>query len=157
VRNISIYLLVLGVGICLSADRLLATEDQEDFADAVEVVIQGRKYKSIREYKRQQIKSTLKKSLSSFNLKEFSEDELLEIMTEVRKEQPSTRSSGNRAKLSESSDEQSLKNHWEAAREAEDRKTSQMVEMLKQYQRDHEDARPISIDPDKVRSIIIKP
>ena len=149
-RKIRRYLLILWIGSCVLLSGLSTAEDQEVPSDPVEIIIQGKQYKSIRAYKRARIKDTLKRTLSSHNLMEFSEDELYEIMKEVRTQQT------GKASLKKP-DKGSLEDQRTVEQEAQDLSVSQMQEMLEAYRREHKEAGHLFLDPDKVKSIIIKP
>jgi len=57
--------------------------DEKSSSGGVEIFVQGRKYKSIREYKREQIKAAFTDVLSTKDLREFTEDELTAIIKEI--------------------------------------------------------------------------
>lgn len=145
------------MGFCFTVSGALAGEGQVIVSDSVEVIIQGKQYKSIGAYKRQQIKDALRKSLSSFNLKEFSEDELYEIIKDVRKQQTTNSSSTKSLGTDEHNDEGIGDIPQTIGQDREDQKSSQMQEMLNQYHQEHEEVKPLFIDPEKVKSVIIKP
>lgn len=133
-------------------------EDQRPSSESIELIIQGKRYKSIRDYKREQIKDMLNRSLSSFNLSEFSEDELYEIMREVRKQQTGKSPLIKDVELSDLlSDQEVLQDKQIVTQDAQDTNASQMQDMLDQYRSKHKGTGHLYIDPGKVKSIIIKP
>ena len=151
-------LLILVGGFCVFLHLPARADFSKGSKDAVEVIIQGKQYKSIHAYKREQIKKTLKQALSSYDLTEFEENELEEIMREIRRQQPSRAPSGKESKTAGRSSAQRLLDHQITIEEDEqDRTAAQMQEMLDQYSREHKGAADVELDPDKVKSIIIKP
>ncbi|MCK5259803.1 MAG: hypothetical protein KAJ70_01955 [Candidatus Omnitrophica bacterium] len=156
-RKIRRYLLILWIGSSVLLSGISTAEDRNVPAKPIEVIVQGRQYKSIRAYKREQIKNTLKRTLSSHNLMEFSEDELLEIMREVRKQQTARGSFVKDLKSADQPDRGSLEDQRSVEQDALDLGTSQMREMLKEYRKEHKGAGPLFLDPDKIKSVIIKP
>lgn len=126
--------------------------------NTIEVVAQGKQYKSIHAYKREQIKKTLKRALSSYDLTEFEEDELQEIMREIRGHQGDHSSSGEDSEGVASSTVSELSGYQENKKEDRGNSvTSQMREMLEEYGREHKSALDLKLDPKKVKSIIISP
>lgn len=132
-------------------------EDPKSSSGPVEVIVQGKQYKSIRAYKQEQMKDILSKSLASYDLMEFSEDELYEMMKDIRKRQ---RTDGSLTKDPESDgqhDNASPGNQATVEQDAGELKTSQIQEMLQLYHSEHQGANRLSIDPDKVKTVIINP
>jgi len=72
------------INFLLSTTPLLYAENP---SKAVEIIIEGKQFGSIIEYKREQIKNILTRALSSLDLHDFSEEELFEILVEVRTQQ----------------------------------------------------------------------
>ena len=154
-KRIQLYFLIIGVGFLFFPNGLVLAQDQKTSSDPVEVVIQGKQYKSIRAYKRNQIKETLERALSSYNLREFSEDELSEIINDVRKQQTKDRPTEKGLK----SNSQQVKDSSRIQRTVESEETdpsiSQMQELIENYQKQHKNAGQLLIDPGKVKDIII--
>jgi len=142
VKRVWRYFFVVWIIFFVFAAAFMA-QAQEDPSDTVEIVIHGKKYDSIKDYRREQIKNVLLKALSSHDLREFSEDELYDIIKEVRQQQ------GNDASSTDSQKSQT------GQEDAHDLSASQMQEMLKEYLDEHKDAGPLFIDPEKVKDIII--
>ena len=154
-RIVRRYFWSLGLVLGVLFSSLSSAQDPSTPSDSIEVIIQGRQYKSIRDYKREQIKNTLKRTLSSHNLMEFSEDELYEIMKEVRKQQAAGGFSAKNLRPVGRSIWSASKNLRAVEEDALDLDASQMQEMLKKYRKEHKGVGNLFLDPDKVKSIII--
>ena len=120
------------------------------FAEDVEVLVNGKTYPSMREYKKAQLKAHLSELLSYSSLKDFSDEELLEIIRGVRlikSSHPNSldKSSNNTATQAISKDEP----------DAQDDQ-NQMKEMLSDYMREHKGVKPVPLDQQKIKSIIIQ-
>jgi hypothetical protein len=83
VRVLTFNALILGIVLSMFPAGLLLAEEQSSSAKAIEILVQGKKYKSIREYKREQIKAAFEGILSSRDFEEFGEDELTAIIKEI--------------------------------------------------------------------------
>ena len=88
---------------------------------------------------------------------EFSEDELYEIMKEVRKQQTASGSSRKDLKSAGPSDRGLLEDCSAAEDNVQALEASQMQEMLQEYRKKHKGAGHLFLDPNKVKSVIIKP
>lgn len=156
-KSVTCLLLLLVGGFCVSLNMPAWADSSKDARNVVEVVVQGKQYKSIHAYKREQIRDTLKRALSAYNLMEFEEDELEEIMSEIRKQQvidPPPKKRSERGAFFV----RNLSARPEALEEDDpDGVASQMQEMLNQYSWENRSAVDIELDPKKVKSIIIKP
>lgn len=125
---------------------------------SVEIVADGKKYNSLRDYRLEQITKILNRALSASDLKEFTNDELLAVLTEVRKLQniPSPPKP-----LPESSDpietQPNQSPQLNSSADRQDTVQGQMEEMLEKYHKTHKYVNPLTIDPNKVKSIIIQP
>lgn len=130
---------------------------QQASSDDVEMIMDGKRYGSIHEYRLTQIKNILISALSADNLQAFTDDELCEVIKEVRDQQISGKSSSEVAPHSnletfiQEQDRQSGENG------TLDLDSAQMQEMLQSYYEEHEESDPILIDPKKVKSILIEP
>ena len=129
----------------------------QDPSRDIEIVADGKKYGSLLEYKREQIKQSLKMILFSVDLRQFSEKELCDLLIEIQKEQAAdlrleaaTTSAGD--KPGEASQDRKL-----AEEDARDVSPSQMRGMLDEYLENHEYADTPDFDPRKVKNIIIAP
>jgi hypothetical protein len=122
------------------------------------VVVQGKQYKSIHAYKREQIKETLKRALSSYDLLEFDEDELEEIVREIRKHQAVELPLEEEGDTVGSAGPSSLRTRPKVMEEDDSGTIAdQMREMLDEYRGDHKGAADLQVDPRKVKSVIIGP
>jgi hypothetical protein len=83
VKKIIYCLGIAGIAFFLMPMNCSLAEDKEAPSGTVEIIAQGRRYKSIREYKREQIKTAFASILSSKDFREFSEDELTAIIKEI--------------------------------------------------------------------------
>ena len=126
---------------------LSRAQEHHDSAGEVEIFIQGKKYTSLRDYKRHQINISLREALSTGNFKDFSFDELCEILKEVRE-----------SKLTEAEPENAVMQEKPRAERMESLApgVNQMQDMLEEYLQEHEEAEPILMDPQKVKSVIIQ-
>lgn len=131
--------------------------DERASGDAVEVVVQGRQYPSMRAYKREQIKAALQRVFSSQDLGAFSEDELCEIIKDVRQQQTAGGSSKEPSGTAARSPDETPQGQEAAEGSGRGLSDSQMREMLKDYLREHTDAGTLLIDPGKVKDMIIGP
>jgi len=145
------------MGLCVVLGGPFMAQAQEVSSGGVEVVIQGKQYESVRAYKREQIKEVLLRALSSKNLKEFSEDELCGIIKEARKQQTAGSSSKETLESPSQRPDKSLQGQQAVEEDATGFSPRQMQEMLEGYLKEHKDAKPLFVDPDKVKSIIIEP
>ena len=156
-KKIQRCLLILWIGSGVLLSGLSIADDQELSSDPMEIIAQGKQYKSIRAYKQEQIKSALERTLSSYDLMKFSEDELYGIMKEVRKQQAGSSSLMEDLESVGQSDSGLLEDQRTVEGNSKDPGVSQMQEMLRQYRREHKSSGRVFLDPDKVKSIIIKP
>ncbi len=138
---------ILGVILGVLTGRLSFAQEQQDVSGSVEIFIQGRRYESIRAYRRQKIKERLQNALSFKDLTEFSEDELCEIIHEVR---------GKKIAVNPSPEDSKSSSQPITEEDVQDLSAPQMQEMLKDYLKEHKEAKPLWVDPDKVKSIIIE-
>ena len=122
----------------------------------VEILIEGKRYRSPHDYKREKLKDTLLRSLTPNVRHDFSDDEIVDIITEVLKSQhdgehipePSNTAiqpvdGPSEVTPSDVKNDPAVDN-------------SEMQKMLKQYQHEHAEADAVIIDPDKVKNIFIK-
>jgi len=125
----------------------------------VEVIIDGKKYASIHVYKLQRLKEGLKHVLSAGQIQEFSEEELCAAMKELKQSDggsvktPDTQEN----EISPSSLEETQNLKVPSVGSEEDSDTAQMKEMLQDYLTEHEDVSPVVFDPQKVKTVIIRP
>ncbi|MBI5024305.1 MAG: hypothetical protein HZC18_04810 [Candidatus Omnitrophica bacterium] len=109
--------------------------------ESVEVVAGGKIYPSVHAYKLQKLKDDLRGVLSPGQLREFSEEELSSVIREIQFQPPAM------AQLPSP----------EVTAPAADEQIGQMEEMLTDYNTRHGDAPPLTVDPAKVKTIILKP
>jgi len=156
-KQVMRYFLVLGIGFYMCLGGLSVTFAQQVPLNNVEIIVDEKRYESIHDYRRQQIKDALVNVLAAEKLQLFTEEELYEIIREVRNQQETERtlqkSDGFKNLLSDAQqqDQQaSEENPLELS-------PSEMQEMLDSYYEDYEQAAPLLLDPNKVKSIIIEP
>jgi len=156
VKEVKYCFLFILAGLCVLSNNLSEAQDQKDSSGLVEVVIQGKKYQSIRAYKQEQIKNILMRVLSSYDLKEFSEDELCTMIKEIRDgQQTSDADPKNDLELTDQGSNGAVRNKRINEENNRDPSVAQMQEMLKSYLDEHESVDPSFVDPDKVKSIIL--
>lgn len=109
--------------------------------ESAEVVVAGKRYPSLRAYKLQRLKDDLGGVLSPAQLREFSAAEIVAVIHELQTQPPVTAQPPAR--------EQTVP--------AEDPQAGQMEEMLKDYRAAHPGAPSLEVDPQKVKTVIIKP
>lgn len=129
---------------------------QKVYSGDVEIVIDGKKYESIQDYRRQHVKDVLVSALSAGDLEMFTESELCEIIKEIRTSEISDTPD---IEPDEYKGLQSVDQKYESSTEEEalDLNPSQMQDMLDSYFLEHKDLDPVLLDPDKVKSITIEP
>ena len=126
-------------------------------SDDIEIIIEGKRYKSIREYKRQKIKNNLKEIFSSSSSQEFSKEELFEIIQEVLNP---LKNGATPLEDSEPQDQPAAappKDPSSVKDDAQNLSMDQLQEMLDEYKKEHQGAGNLIIDPNKVKNIIIEP
>ena len=82
-----LYFLLIGFGFYFFFIGLSVTHAQQIPSNAVEIIIDGKQYGSIHEYRREQIKNVLIRALAADDLQVFTEEELFDIIKDVRKQQ----------------------------------------------------------------------
>lgn len=144
--------LILGAGLWFFLSNGVRAEEP---SEGIEILMNGKQYKTIREYKLEQIKTALHRALAAYNLREFSEDELVQALKDVRKQQLNT--PAQESQPTQQNLERPSLNNQAAEEDASGMSALQMQEMLKDYLTEHDTATPLIVDPGKVKSIIIKP
>ncbi len=109
--------------------------------ESVEVVAGGKIHSSVHAYKLQRLKDDLRGVLSPGQLREFTEEELSAVIREIQFQPPAM------AQLPSP----------EVTAPAADEQIGQMEEMLADYNTRHGDVPPLTVDPAKVKTIILKP
>lgn len=145
-KKISYTFVILGAIVSVFASRMSAAQDQQDVSGNVQIDIQGKRYESMHAYRREQIKEILLNTLSSRDLKEFSEDELWDILKEVSKQKVANKLSPEDSKLT---------SQPTTGEDARDLGAPQMQEMFESYMKEHKEIEPLVVDPDKVKNVII--
>jgi len=136
---------------------LSLTHAQQIPSNAIEIIIDGKQYGSVHEYRRERIKIILIKALAADDLQAFTEEELFDIMKEVREQQTADMLTAETDKAANSLPDLLQQNQQSNEEDILDLNYSQMEEMLKDYLNKHQDADPVIIDSNKVKSIMIKP
>ena len=108
--------------------------------ESVEVVAGGKTYPSVHAYKLQKLKDDLRGVLSPGQLREFSEEELSAVIREIQFQPPVM------ARLPAP----------EVTAPTVDERIGQMEEMLEDYNTRHGDVPPLTVDPAKVKTIILE-
>lgn len=127
-----------------------AVDAGEKSSSGVEVVIGGKSYVSTQAYKRDKIKTILSRDLSPNILNEFTNKEILEIIKEVR------RMDFQRGSLPGAFLEEVEFGTLPATGDDRDLGSLEMERMLDKYQNEHKGSDPVTIDPDKLKYIIIE-
>ena len=109
--------------------------------DSIEVVVGGKRYPSLHAYKLQRLKDDLRGALSPAQLREFSTEEIYAVIQQLKDQPP--------VMTQPPSQERTVP--------AEDPQVGQMEEMLKGYRAEHPDDPSLEMDPQKIKTIIIKP
>jgi len=155
---VKLNFLLTGAGFTIFFIGLSLTHAQQvPSNNDVEIFVGGKYHGSIHEYRLEQIKDVLMNALAAKDLQAFTEDELFDIIKDIREQQAAdvpTVDAGKESNFPPDSFRQNQKSNKE---DAIDPNSSQMEEMLKDYLNEHQDVDPVIIDPDKVRSIMIKP
>jgi len=154
---VKLYFLLTGFGFTIFLSGLSLTYAQQIPSNAVEVIVGGKQYGSIHEYRLEQIKNVLINALAAEDLQVITEEELVNIIKDIRKQQAADVPTADTEKVPDSPLDSFRQNQQSNNEDALDPNTSQMEEMLKDYLNKHQDVDPVIIDPDKVKSIIIKP
>ena len=123
----------------------------------IEIIIEGKRYLSIHEYQREKIREDLSQLLSTKNLSEFSDEEILSIIQEVRNSKNRGDLPSQSSTLENPQKPMSLEDKPLGEDNAPDLDGSQMMEMLDKYQVGHKGAVPFVLKPDKMKNIIIQP
>jgi len=150
------YFLIIGISFQFFFIGSTLAHAQQVPSDAVEIIVDGKRYESIRAYRRDQIKDILTNALAVDNLQMFTEGELCELIKEVRSQQTADMSfteSGKPANLKSNIHQQEMDIEGNTL----DLSSSQLQEMLDGYFRGHAEADPILPNSDKVKNIIIEP
>jgi len=151
------YFLLMWTGLYVFFIGLSSIYAQQISSDAVEIVIDGKRYGSIQDYRRHQIKDALSNMLSVSDLGIFTEEELCGIIKEIRKQKISDVSSAGPKRPENLQSDAQLQDQRSVAEDALDLSPSQMQDMLDRYFKEHKELDPILLDPDKVKNIMIEP
>jgi len=155
---VKLNFLLTGVGFTIFFIGLSLTHAQQiPSNNDVEVIAGGKRHGSIHEYRLEQIKDVLMNALAAKDLQAFTEEELFDIIKDIRKQQAADVPTADTEKAPNSPPDSFRQNQKSNKEDALDPKSSQMEEMLKDYLDEHQDVDPVIIDPDKVKSIMIKP
>ena len=136
---------------------LSLTHAQQNPSKAVEIFIDGNQYGSIHEYRLEQIKNVLIHALAADDLQAFTEEELFDIIKDVRKQQTASVPTAETDKSPNFPPDSFQQNQQSKEKVVFDPNSSQLKEMLKDYLNEHKDVNPVIIDPEKVKSIMIEP
>ena len=109
--------------------------------ESVEIVAGGKSYPSVHAYKLQKLKDDLRGVLSSGQLREFSTEEISTVIQEIRSQPPVM----------------AQPPAPEATAPAADERIRRMEGMLEYYNARHGDNPPLTADPQKAKTIILKP
>jgi len=154
---VKLYFLLIGFGLYIIFNGLTLAHAQQIPSNAIEIIIEGKKYGSIHEYRREQIKNILINALAADDLQAFKEEELFDIIKDVRKQQIADGPTAETDKGTNSPPDPFQQDQQSNEEDAFDPNSSQMEEMLKDYLNEHKDVDPVIIDPEKVKSIKIEP
>ena len=152
-----LYFLISWIGLYVLTHGVTLAQAQEAPAHAVEIIADGKRYESVHTYKHEQIKNILTQALSSINLHNFSEEELCDMIKEVRSLQTENAPTDAVHEPKKKQSSALLMERQSIEEEAQDLNTSQMQEMLGDYFKEHKDVTPFLVDPDKTKNIFIKP
>jgi hypothetical protein len=150
---------LVGLGFLLS-DRVWAEETRPvggSVSPGIEILIDGKKYNTIHEYKLQKIKIVLQKALAAYNLQGFSEDELIQVVKEVRAQQLENYSFQKMSEPARKNLENPSLDDQTVAEDVSDVTVLEMREMLQDYLKEHDASKPLTVDFNKLKTIIIKP
>jgi len=150
------YYLIIGIGFQFFFIGSAFTHAQEVPSDAVEIIVDGKRYESIRAYRRDQIKDILTNALAAENLHMFTEKELCEMIKEVRSQQTADSSSTEPAKPAKVQYNTQQQDQMDIDGNTLDLSSSQLQDMLDGYFREHVEADPAPLNPDKVKSSTIE-
>ncbi len=130
---------------------------QQISPDAIEVVVDGKRYRSIQDYRRDRIKDILSDTLSTSDLGMFTSEELCGIIKEIREQKISDVSFTIPKKLENLQSDARQQSRHNVKEDVLDLSPSQMQDMLDRYFKEHKELDPILFDPEKVKNIIIEP
>ena len=125
--------------------------------DVIEIVVDGKRYRSIQDYRRDRIKDVLSDTLSESDLEMFTSEELCGIIKEIREQKISDVSSTIPKKLENLQSDARQQSRHNVKEDVLDLSPSQMQDMLDRYYKEHKELDPILLDPEKVKNIIIEP
>jgi len=149
-----LIVLIVGIGIYGIFVGTPLSYAKQASSDVVEIIVDGKRYGSMHEYRLKQIENILMNALATDDLQVFTEEELYKVIKRVRDQQASdTLSMGS----GESSDLQPDAQQQNSGKNTLDADSSQMQKMLKSYYKEHKEVSPVLFDPQKVKSIIIEP
>jgi len=155
-KKVKLYFLIIGFGFYIFFIGLSLTHAQQNPSNAVEIIIGGKQYGSIHEYRREQIKNVLINVLEKNDLQAFTEEELFDIIKDVRKQQTADVPTAEANKVTNSPPNSFQLDQQSNEEDVLDANSFQMEETLKDYLNEHKDVNPVIIDPDKVKTIMIK-
>ena len=130
---------------------------QQISPDAIEVVVDGKRYRSIQDYRRDRIKDVLSDTLSTSDLEMFTSEELCGIIKEIREQKFPDVPSVIPKKLENLQFDARQQSRHNVKEDVLDLSPSQMQDMLDRYFKEHKELDPILFDPEKVKNIIIEP
>jgi len=149
--------LIVGISFQIFFIGIALTHAQQVSSDTVEIIADGERYGSIRAYRRQQIKDILTNALSVDNLQMFTEEELCEMIKEVRSQQNTdtpSKKPGNSTDIKPDIQQQDQEIIEENAL---DLSSSELQEMLDGYFKAHVETDQSLLNSSKIKSIIIEP
>lgn len=149
-----ILLSILLSGYVFTVDRLGAEEVPNE---GVEILIEGKRYRSSHDYQRGKLKDALSNYLSESILHDFNDDEILDVITEIRQSHQAGKSVSHppEAATHDVADPSLTLPPDVTANPEPD--GSEMQKMLKQYRQEHAEADTVTINPEKVKDIFIQP
>lgn len=125
--------------------------------EEVEVLIEGKRYRSSRDYKREKFKDALAHQLSESILRDFSDDEILEIIAEIRKSHQDGKSLPPLSQAETQDPANPSLTLPPDIADDPDPDGSEMQKMLNKYKQEHAGADAVILNPEKVRNIFIPP
>jgi len=150
------YFLICFFWFCFFASHTAIAQAQQVPSGKIEIIADGKRYESVLAYKREQIRKILIRALSSMNLHEFSEEELCDIIKEVRIMQGVNIPLKDVKVPEKQQSDELLRNQQKIQIDAQDFSAFQMQKMLRNHYKENPDSSPLLLDSDKVKNFIIE-
>jgi len=151
------HFLIMGISFQILFIGSTFTHAQQVPSNSIEIIVDGKRYESIRAYRRHQVKDILANTLAVDKLQMFSEKELCEMIKEVRSQQTANTSSPAPVKPANLQPKTQQQDQGGIEGSTLDLSSTELQEMLDGYFKEYKETDPSLNKSDKEKIIIIEP